>query len=50
MLVTDFSSYPHSLVIFLLFVEAAKEVRTERKETGILLNTFLFSGFMTILG
>ena len=40
--VTDFSSYPHLLVIFNLFVEAAKELRTERKETGILLISILY--------
>ena len=33
-----FSSYPHFLVIFFLFVEAAKELMTE-KETGIFYNS-----------
>ena len=50
MLVIDFFSYPpHSPVIFFLLVKAAQELRTERKETGILFSSILFSGFTTIL-
>ena len=34
---------PHSSVVFFLFVEAAKELRTEKKETKLLLiSIFIF--------
>ena len=44
-LVTDYSSYSHSLVIFFLFIEATNKLWTERKKTGIPLKfNFYFRG------
>ena len=44
-LVTIFSSYPHLLVTFFLFVEAAKELRRERKKgKDIFKLNFYFGG------
>ena len=48
--IDSFSSYFYSLVIFFLLVEAVKELRTEKKKTGILLNSTglqLFRGWGT---
>ena len=44
MLVIDYFFYPHSLVIFFWFIEAAKELKMERKETGIFLNSIFIFG------
>ena len=41
--ITAFTSYSHSLVIF-LFVKTAKEWMTERKKTGIVLKSIFISG------
>ena len=43
-IMTLVTSYPHLFVIFFLFVEAAKELRTERKKTGTLLNSIFIFG------
>ena len=48
--VTDFSSYL-PFTFFFMFVEAAKKLKTERKETGIFFNTvFIFGVYDYFVG